>query len=173
MGLFNFRKGDKKPSAPVTHAAHRADPPPAPQSAGDLARAIVQDVIPQLIRLEKVDLDFTPMSLTTVEKILDRCSARGMRSATQQGLVMGLGCYFGEIVRRHTTAQWVFHKDSPLQSTPLYPPEFMHLMIPGEDGDQYINLFSKIAQRLDGDAHAPIERYYHLIITGGMMKRKA
>lgn len=161
MGLFDFiRRGSKNAAAPVAHAPHRAESPAAPNNAPDLAREISQDIVRQLIALERVDLDYTPMSLTTVDQILDRCSARGMRSATQQGLVLGLGCYFGEILRRHARGQWVFHKDTPLPPLPMYPPNYLHLMIPNTDGDQYINVFKRIVDRLDGDRGMSIAAYY-------------
>lgn len=156
MSLFDFlRRGSKSKGGvqSVGHGAHRAEMPPAPDNAPDLARMIAQDAVRQLTALERVDLDYTPMSLTIVDQILDRCSARGMRSANQNGLVLGLGCYFGEVVRRHSggKACWVFHKDTPMADVPMYPPNFLHLTVPVADGDQFINVFNKIIARLDGD----------------------
>ncbi len=119
----------------------------------------------QLNALERVDLDFTPLSLTVVEQILDRCSARGMRSANQNGLVMGLGCYFGEVVRRHSGGQWIHHKDTPLPPLPQFPPNFLHLMVPTGEGDQFINVFNKIIARLDGDRGASVVAYHKAITS--------
>lgn len=170
MGLFKiFRRPPQRASgiAPVAHAAHRAETAAAPDNAPDLALAIAQDIIPQLNALERVDLDYTPMSLTIVEQILDRCSARGMRSANQNGLVLGLGCYFGEIIRRHSggRGQWVFHKDTPLAQVQQYPPNYLHFMLPTSDGDQFINVFKKIVARLDGDRATSIAGYYKFVTT--------
>lgn len=176
MALFDFlRRGSNKgaPSPPVRHKTQTAEAPAPPGTANDLARQIAQDTVRQLVALEKVALDFTPMSLSTVEQILDRCSARGMRSSNQNGLVMGLGCYFGEVVRFHARGQWMHHKDTPLAKMPGYPPNFLHLMIPSSEGEQFVNVFNKIAARLDGDRGTSVAAYYKVITTRDFLKESA
>jgi len=170
MGLFDFIRREPKPSASARRSGNPSAPP---TTANDLARQIAQDTVRQLVVLEKVDLDFTPMSLTIVEQILDRCSTRGMRSTNQEGLVIGLGCYFGEVARRHAGARWVHHKDTPIAHVPAYPPEFLHLAVPMSEGDQYINVFKKITARLDGDRAASITGYYKIVTTRDMTKASA
>ena len=171
---ISARPGQPNPPAapsPVPGTALGSQPPPS-QSAADVAQQLALETVRLVAVNDRIDLDFTPLSLSNVEQVIDRCSARGLRSATHPGFVFGLGCYFGEVVRRstHNRIRWIFNKETALANTPLYQPNYLHLMLPHPEGEQFINVFNKIVARLDGDRGSSIIGYFRAVTTMGMPK---
>lgn len=168
MGFWDFLKRGKGTSHPKRHAAAARMPDqPVPDTPAAIGAEIARSCVQQLHALEGVVLDYSPESLRIAERILDRCSARGMRSATQEGLVLGLGCYLGEVFVRHARGTWVFEKDTPIAlMTKDTQSRVLYVMVPRGEEQQFVNLFKKIAARLDGDAQAPVKVYYDMIVGG-------
>lgn len=70
-----------------------------------------------------------------------------------------------------TRSSTIHHKDTPLANLPQYPPGFLHLTVPVDDSDQFINVFNKIVARLDGDRGTSITGYHKLLTSPAFAKQ--
>src|SRR5678810_149363 len=84
--------------------------PPTPEHAVKHAQAAVEAAW----NVEGIRLDYSPESLTQVDRVLGRFHADGMRSGPILTLVFCFGCYFGEVFVRHHRADWKMPADTTL-----------------------------------------------------------
>lgn len=74
-------------------------PPDTPARIAERAVAFVE-------RKFGILLPYNPPSLILVDAIVDKIKATGASEREASGLLMGLGCYVGEVFVRHTRATW-------------------------------------------------------------------
>jgi len=66
-------------------------------------------------------LPYTPESLLVVDAIVDKIRETGATEQQASGLLVGLGCYAGEVLVRHARASWRWTKEMGMVRTCLYP----------------------------------------------------
>ena len=66
-------------------------------------------------------LPYTPESLLVVDAIVDKIKETGATEHQASGLLVGLGCYAGEVLVRHARASWRLTKDMGMSRTYQYP----------------------------------------------------
>jgi hypothetical protein len=74
----------------------------SPETAAQIAEGAVTFVQ----RKFGIELPYNPPSLILVDAILDKIRATGASEHQASGLLLGLGCYVGEVLVRNARASW-------------------------------------------------------------------
>ncbi|MGW6257042.1 hypothetical protein [Streptomyces sp. NPDC055085] len=64
------------------------------------------DIVASAAEVSRVELDYTPDSLTLVDDILEGFRADGITSDQVAETLFGFGCYIGEVLARHEGGCW-------------------------------------------------------------------
>src|SRR5262245_24379830 len=84
--------------------------PPTPENAARHAQVAVDAAW----NVERIKLDYSPESLTDIDRIIGRFHADRLQSEQILTLVFCFGCYFGEVFVRHHEAVWKMPADTSL-----------------------------------------------------------
>ena len=76
-------------------------------------------------------LNYDPPSLIVIDMLIDKIKETGASSHQASGLLLGLGCYVGEVFVRHARASWRETAQMGLTRTCRYP---IVLALPGTVG---------------------------------------
>lgn len=76
-------------------------------------------------------LNYDPPSLIVIDMLIDKIKETGASSHQASGLLLGLGCYVGEVFVRHARASWRETAQMGLTKTCAYP---IVLALPGKVG---------------------------------------
>lgn len=76
-------------------------------------------------------LNYDPPSLIVIDMLIDKIKETGASSHQASGLLLGLGCYVGEVFVRHARASWRETAQMGLTRTCRYP---IVLALPGKVG---------------------------------------
>ena len=82
--------------------------PPSPENAARLAQIAVDTVK----KIDRIDLDYSPASLSKVDSILETFHREGLDQSQIGETVFSLGCYVGEVLVRNNGGTWKLPKDS-------------------------------------------------------------
>ena len=84
--------------------------PPEPKHAVQLAELAVAAAR----NVDKVELDYSPQSLTAVDRILESFHREGLKQNQIGETVFSFGCYVGEVLVRHNRGVWKMPKQTAL-----------------------------------------------------------
>lgn len=84
--------------------------PPEPQHAVQLAELAVAAAR----NVDKTELDYSPQSLTAVDRILESFHREGLNANQIGETVFSFGCYVGEVLVRHNRGVWKLPKQTAL-----------------------------------------------------------
>ena len=84
--------------------------PPAPKHAVQLAELAVAAAK----NVDKIELDYSPQSLTAVDRILESFHREGLKESQVGETVFSFGCYVGEVLVRHNRGVWKMPKQTAL-----------------------------------------------------------
>ena len=76
-------------------------------------------------------LNYDPPSLIVIDMLVDKIKATGASEHQASGLLLGLGCYVGEVFVRHARASWRETTQMGMSKTCPYP---IVLALPGAVG---------------------------------------
>jgi hypothetical protein len=76
-------------------------------------------------------LNYDPPSLIVVDMLVDKIKETGASEHQASGLLLGLGCYVGEVFVRHARASWRETAQMGMSRTVAYP---IVLALPGAVG---------------------------------------
>jgi hypothetical protein len=82
-------------------------------------------------------LNYDPPSLIVVDMLVDKIKETGASEHQASGLLLGLGCYVGEIFVRHARASWRETAQMGMTRTCAYP---ILLALPGKVGCDAIGI---------------------------------
>ena len=82
-------------------------------------------------------LNYDPPSLIVVDLLVDKIKATGASEHQASGLLLGLGCYVGEVFVRHARASWRETAQMGMSRTCAYP---IVLALPGAVGCNAIGI---------------------------------
>jgi hypothetical protein len=82
-------------------------------------------------------LNYDPPSLIVVDMLVDKIKETGASEHQASGLLLGLGCYVGEIFVRHARASWRETVQMGMTKTCAYP---ILLALPGKVGCDAIGI---------------------------------
>lgn len=82
-------------------------------------------------------LNYDPPSLIVVDMLVDKIKETGASEHQASGLLLGLGCYVGEIFVRHARASWRETAQMGMTKTCAYP---ILLALPGKVGCDAIGI---------------------------------
>ncbi len=81
---------------------------PEPEHAVELAELAVAAAR----NVDKIELDYSPQSLTAVDRILESFHREGLNVNQIGETVFSLGCYVGEVLVRHNRGVWKLPKQT-------------------------------------------------------------
>lgn len=76
-------------------------------------------------------LNYDPPSLIVIDLLIDKIKATGASEHQASGLLLGLGCYVGEVFVRHARASWRATAEMGMSRTCAFP---IVLALPGAVG---------------------------------------
>jgi hypothetical protein len=82
-------------------------------------------------------LNYDPPSLIVIDMLIDKIKATGASEHQASGLLLGLGCYVGEVFVRHARASWRATAEMGKSKTCAYP---IILALPGAVGCDAIGI---------------------------------
>jgi hypothetical protein len=82
-------------------------------------------------------LNYDPPSLIVIDLLIDKIKATGASEHQASGLLLGLGCYVGEVFVRHARASWRETAQMGMTKTCAYP---ILLALPGKVGCDAIGI---------------------------------
>lgn len=82
-------------------------------------------------------LNYDPPSLIVIDMLIDKIRATGASAHQASGLLLGLGCYVGEVFVRHARASWRETAQMGMSRTCAYP---ILLALPGKVGCDAIGI---------------------------------
>ena len=82
-------------------------------------------------------LTYDPPSLIVIDLLIDKIKATGASEHQASGLLLGLGCYVGEVFVRHARASWRETAQMGMTKTCSYP---IILALPGRVGCDAIGI---------------------------------
>jgi hypothetical protein len=82
-------------------------------------------------------LNYDPPSLIVVDLLVDKIKETGASEHQASGLLLGLGCYVGEVFVRHARASWRETAQMGMTRTCAYP---ILLALPGKVGCDAIGI---------------------------------
>ena len=82
-------------------------------------------------------LNYDPPSLIVIDLLIDKVKETGASAHQASGLLLGLGCYVGEVFVRHARASWRETAQMGMTKTCAYP---IILALPGRVGCDAIGI---------------------------------
>jgi hypothetical protein len=82
-------------------------------------------------------LNYDPPSLIVIDMLIDKIKETGASEHQASGLLLGLGCYVGEVFVRHARASWRETAQMGMSKTCAYP---IILALPGAVGCDAIGI---------------------------------
>ena len=82
-------------------------------------------------------LNYDPPSLIVIDMLIDKIKETGASEHQASGLLLGLGCYVGEVFVRHARASWRETAQMGMTKTCAYP---ILLALPGKVGCDAIGI---------------------------------
>jgi hypothetical protein len=82
-------------------------------------------------------LNYDPPSLIVIDMLIDKIKETGASEHQASGLLLGLGCYVGEVFVRHARASWRATAEMGMTKTCAYP---ILLAFPGKVGCDAIGI---------------------------------
>ena len=95
------------------------------------APQIAQGAVALVQRKFGFRLDYDPPSLILVDAMVDKIKATGATEHQASGLLLGLGCYVGEVFVRHARGSWRATADMRMTKSVAYP---VVIALPGAIG---------------------------------------
>jgi hypothetical protein len=99
-------------------------------------------------------LPYTPPSLILIDALVDKIKATGASEQQASGLLLGLGCYVGEVLVRHTRATWRLTAEMGMSKVCAFP---MVVALPGAVGCDPIG---KLLDRFRKGERASVAAFY-------------
>jgi len=106
-------------------------------------------------------LPYTPASLLVVDAIIDKIKATGATPQQASGLLVGLGCYVGEVFVRHAKASWRSTAEMGMTKSCRYP---VVLVLPGLSTCDAIG---QVFRRFDGRIPESLALFYEITVASG------
>ena len=128
--------------------------PPSPDTAPRLAESAVAFVD----RKFGILLPYNPPSLILVDALVDRIKATGASEQQASGLLLGLGCYVGEVFVRHARASWRKTAEMGMSRSCAFP---VVIALPGVVG---CNPIGQVFDRFRAGESASIAVFYETAI---------
>jgi len=107
----------------------RLQHPPTPEFAATHAKLAVDAARD----IDHVALDYSPASLTEVDRILGKFHAEGLTSEQMGATVFSFGCYVGEVLVRNNAGRWVMPGQSVLSKLGFGDSTMMVVELPNGD----------------------------------------
>lgn len=104
-------------------------------------------------------LPYNPPSLLLVDALVDKIKATGASEQQASGLLMGLGCYVGEVFVRHTRATWRRTAEMKMSTVCAFP---MVVALPGAVG---YNPIGKVFDRFRSGESASVAAFYQAALA--------
>jgi hypothetical protein len=101
------------------------------------APQIAQGAVALVKRKFGFQLNYDPPSLIVIDLLIDKIKATGASEHQASGLLLGLGCYVGEVFVRHARASWRETAQMGMSRTCAYP---IVLALPGAVGCNAIGI---------------------------------
>ncbi len=95
------------------------------------APQIAQGAVALVKRKFGFQLNYDPPSLIVIDLLVDKIKETGASAHQASGLLLGLGCYVGEVFVRHARASWRDTAQMAMTKTCAYP---IVLALPGRVG---------------------------------------
>jgi hypothetical protein len=124
--------------------------PPSPDTAPGLAESAVAFVD----RKFGIQLPYNPPSLILVDALVDTIKATGASEQQASGLLLGLGCYVGEVFVRHARASWRRTAEMGMSRTCAFP---VVIALPGVVG---CNPIGQVFERFRAGASESVAAFY-------------
>ena len=124
--------------------------PPSPDTAPRLAESAVAFVD----RKFGILLPYNPPSLILVDALVDRIKATGASEQQASGLLLGLGCYVGEVFVRHARASWRRTAEMGMSRSCAFP---VVIALPGVVG---CNPIGRVFERFRAGESASLAAFY-------------
>lgn len=131
--------------------------PPTPEYAARHAQIAVdaaRDV-------EHIELDYSPESLSEVDRIIGRFHGEGLTSDQVGETVFSFGCYVGEVFVRHHAGQWVMPKRS------LFGFGGSNMMLVEMPNGVVCNPIGKALKFLENGASESVAYFYQVMVHQG------
>ena len=123
---------------------------PSPETASQIAEGAVAFVE----RKFGILLPYNPPSLILVEAIVDKIRATGASEHQASGLLLGLGCYVGEVLVRNARASWRLTTEMRMAKACRFA---IVVALPGGIG---CNPIGKVFERFNGEASEGLAAFY-------------
>jgi len=101
------------------------------------APQIAQGAVALVKRKFGFQLNYDPPSLIVIDLLVDKIKATGASEHQASGLLLGLGCYVGEVFVRHARASWRETAQMGMSRTCAYP---IVVALPGAVGCNAIGI---------------------------------
>lgn len=101
------------------------------------APQIAQGAVALVKRKFGFQLNYDPPSLIVIDLLIDKIKATGASEHQASGLLLGLGCYVGEVFVRHARASWRETAQMGMSRTCAYP---IVVALPGAVGCNAIGI---------------------------------
>jgi hypothetical protein len=122
----------------------------SPETAAQLAEGAVTFVQ----RKFGIELPYNPPSLILVDAILDKIRATGATEHQASGLLLGLGCYVGEVLVRNARASWRHTAEMKMAKVCRFA---IVAVLPGGVGCDPVG---KVFERFRGEASPDLAEFY-------------
>jgi len=123
---------------------------PSPETAAQIAEGAVAFVERKFSTL----LLYNPPSLILVDAIVDKIKETGASEHQASGLLLGLGCYVGEVFVRNARASWRLTAEMRMAKACKFT---IVVALPGGIG---CNPIGKVFERFNGEAREGLVAFY-------------
>jgi hypothetical protein len=127
---------------------------PARVRASDAPPQLAERMVAFVERRFGLLLPYNPPSLIVVDALIDKIKATGASEKQASGLLVGLGCYVGEVFVRHTRATWRPTAEMGMSKVCTFP---MVVALPGAVG---YNPIGKVFDRFRTGESASVAAFY-------------
>jgi len=127
---------------------------PSPETAAQIAEGSVAFVE----RKFGILLPYNPPSLILVDAIVDKIRATGASEHQASGLLLGLGCYVGEVFVRNARATWRLTAQMKMAKVCRFT---IVVALPGGIG---CNPIGKVFERFNGEAGEGLAAFYQVTL---------
>jgi hypothetical protein len=131
--------------------------PPTPENAARHA----QTAVDAARNVDGINLDFSPESLSEVDRIIGSFFNEGLGSNQVGETVFSFGCYVGEVFVRHQAGRWIKPKAS------LFRFGGSDLMIVELPNGVVCNPIGKAFKLLEQGASESVSYFYQAMVHGG------
>ncbi len=128
---------------------------PSPETAAQIAEGAVAFVKRKFSTL----LLYNPPSLILVDAIVDKIKETGASEHQASGLLLGLGCYVGEVFVRNARASWRLTAEMRMAKACKFT---IVVALPGGIG---CNPIGKVFERFNGEAREGLAAFYQATLA--------